>query len=116
MPRLPAHLRDNVASVALAFVLFWFGAEELHSPANWTVFVPKFIGSSSLAVHLVTVHGAVLCLAAAMIVLNYGRRVAAAVVSFLILEIIIDLIISAGLSPIAVRDIGLFGLALSLAV
>lgn len=105
---------QHVLSWALAFVFIWFGLSEILTPVNWTSYVPPFFVESWL-IPLVVIHGAVLVGAALLLILNIGRRIAAAITAFMLLQIVVTMIIdNNGLSPIAVRDIGLFGAALSL--
>lgn len=106
-------IQSSLASWALAFVLAWFGASEIISPANWVSFVPDFLNNASVN-SLVIAHGILLTLAALLIALNFWRRIFAAIAALMLASIVFTLISQNGLNPVAVRDIGLFGLALSL--
>ena len=108
--------RENVLSWGLAFVAGWFGVNEILSPGDWVVFAPPFLGTGSLALGLVTLHGVVLSVCALLLALNYYRRVAGAVLALVFVEVIAGLVYSSGLSDIAVRDIGLFAVSLALAL
>jgi len=69
--------------------------------------------SSSLAVILVLAHGWVLFVVATALVAGIAPRVAAAIASVLLLEIVISLAVT-GVSATAVRDVGVLGLAVCL--
>jgi hypothetical protein len=97
----------------LGVVFFWFGYHELAQPGGWTQYVPVVNESSSLAVILVLAHGWALFVTAAALVAGIAPRVAAAVASVLLLEIVISLAVT-GLSPTALRDVGVLGLAVCL--
>jgi len=121
---LPAALAEHAGSITaewaptagrilLGAVFFWFGYHELVQPGGWTQYVPVVNESSSLAVILVLAHGWVLFVTAAALVVGIAPRVAAAVASVLLLEIVISLAVT-GLDATAVRDIGVLGLAVCL--
>ncbi len=106
----------NVLSYFLGFVVLWFGVGEIMSPQNWIAFVPDFLGNGQLATIAVLLHGLVLSACGLLLIFNYYRRLAAAVIGLLLVEIIINLYAQAGLSDVAVRDIGLLGMAIALAI
>lgn len=106
----------NILSWFLGFVVLWFGIGEIMSPQNWIAFVPDFLGNGQLATTAVFFHGLILSACGLLLVFNHYRRLAAAVIGLLLLEIIINLVFQAGLSDVAVRDIGLLGMAIALAV
>ncbi len=99
--------------ILLGVVFAWFGYHELVLPGDWTQYVPVVSESSSLAVILVLAHGWVLLVTAAALVAGIAPRVAAAIASVLMLEIVIALAVT-GLSDTAVRDVGVLGLAVCL--
>ncbi len=99
--------------ILLGAVFAWFGYHELLLPGEWTQYVPVISESSSLAVVLVLVHGWVLMVLAAALVSGIAPRIAAAIASVVMLEIVIALM-AAGLSDTAVRDVGVLGLAVCL--
>ena len=107
---------EHVASYGLGFVAAWFGASELLAPQEWVTFAPPFLGQGSLAISLVVLHGIVLAVCALLLFTNQYRRIAGAVMALLFVEIIFNLITQTGLSDIAVRDIGLLGLSISIAL
>lgn len=109
--------RETVLSFFLGFVVLWFGGNEIMSPERWTVFVPAFLGiTGDLLNYLVVAHGIVLALSGICLIFNFHRRLAASVVFLMILSIVFTLVSTSGLDEIAVRDIGLLGMALALAL
>jgi hypothetical protein len=107
---------ETTLSWALAFVVAWFGLNEIFAPAEWVTFAPAFLGDGTLALDLVVLHGTVLTVCALMLVLNYHRAIAGAVLTLIFCEVVLGLLTTTGLSDIAVRDIGLLGASLSLAL
>ena len=108
-----AEWAPTAGRILLGAVFFWFGYHELVQPGGWTQYVPVVNESSSLAVIVVLAHGGVLFVTAAALVAGIAPRVAAAVASVLLLEIVISLAVT-GLDATAVRDIGVLGLAVCL--
>lgn len=101
-------------SYALAIVVLWFGVSEIITPTPWESFVPGFFGEGPLIPVLVVIHGIILVICGIMFLFNFHRRIAAAAVTLLIFESIVDTIIGSGITDIAIRDVGLFGAALAL--
>jgi uncharacterized membrane protein YphA (DoxX/SURF4 family) len=104
----------TVARALLGLVLAWFGYHELLRPGQWTGYVPVISPSSSLAIVAVLAHGWVLLILAVALVAGIAPRAAAAVSAVALLEIVISLTVSGGLSDLVVRDLGVFGLAVCL--
>jgi uncharacterized membrane protein YphA (DoxX/SURF4 family) len=104
----------TVARVFLGLVLGWFGYHELVAPELWTGYVPILDAGSSLTQVLVLAHGWVLLVLAVALVAGIAPRFAAAIACLLLLEIVISLTASAGLSDLVLRDVGVLGLAISL--
>jgi uncharacterized membrane protein YphA (DoxX/SURF4 family) len=100
--------------ILLGLVLAWFGYHELVRPALWTGYVPVFAPTSSVAIVLVLIHGWVLLMLAVALVAGVATRVAAAVASLVLLEIVIGLAVTGGLSDLTLRDVGVLGLAVCL--
>lgn len=100
--------------VLLGLVLAWFGYHELVQPAVWTGYVPFVHSASTGAIILVLAHGWVLLVTAVALIAGIMTRAAAAVAALLLAEIVIWLTISAGLSDLTLRDVGVLGLALCL--
>ena len=110
---IAAEWAPTAGRTLLGAVFFWFGYHELVQPGGWTQYVPVVNESSSLAVILVLAHGWVLFVTAAALVAGIAPRIAAAIASVLLLEIVISLAVT-GLSPTALRDVGVLGLAVCL--
>ena len=110
---LAADWAPTVGRLLLGLVLAWFGYHELVSPSLWTGYVPLLSGSS-LAVLLVLAHGWLLLMLAVALVAGIAVRAAAAVAAVLLLEIVISLALTNGLSDLVLRDVGVLGLAVCL--
>lgn len=100
--------------VLLGLVLAWFGYHELVQPALWTGYVPLAHSASSAAIILVLAHGWVLLVIAVALIAGIMTRAAAAVAVLLVGQIVIWLTVTAGLSDLTLRDVGVLGLALCL--
>lgn len=103
----------TVARVALGLVLLWFGLHELFQPSLWTGYVPALPSTSHLALGLVVVHGWVLVMLGVALCLGVAIRLAAALSALALLEIVLSLTFTGGLSDIVARDLGVFGLAVA---
>jgi uncharacterized membrane protein YphA (DoxX/SURF4 family) len=103
----------TVSRVLLGVVLAWFGYHELVSPGLWTGYVPGFAPGSSFAEVLVLAHGWALLILAVALIAGIAPRLAAAVTALLLLEIVIALAVSHGLSDLVLRDVGVLGLSLA---
>jgi uncharacterized membrane protein YphA (DoxX/SURF4 family) len=112
--RLATAWAPVAARVLLGLVLAWFGYHELVRPSLWTGYVPVLSPASGLAVILVLAHGWVLLLLAVALVAGVAARTAAALAAVLMLEIIISLTATGGLSDLTLRDAGVLGLAVCL--
>jgi uncharacterized membrane protein YphA (DoxX/SURF4 family) len=110
---ISAEWAPTAGRILLGVVFFWFGYHELIQPGQWTQYVPVISESSSPAVILVLAHGWVLFVTATALVAGIAPRVAAAIASVLMLEIVISLAVT-GLSDTALRDVGVLGLAICL--
>ncbi|HWF79243.1 MAG TPA: hypothetical protein VN695_01590 [Streptosporangiaceae bacterium] len=104
----------TIARILLGLVLAWFGYHELVRPSLWTGYVPVLSPTSSLATVAVLAHGWVLLVLAVALIGGIAPRVAAAVAAVLLLEIVVSLTISGGLSDLTLRDVGVLGLAVIL--
>jgi len=107
---------ENVLSYGLGFVVAWFGINEILAPTEWVAFAPPFLGTGTLATSLVVIHGIVLVSCAILLFFKLYRKIAAAILALIFVEVIFNLITQTGLSDIAVRDIGLCGLSIGLAL
>jgi uncharacterized membrane protein YphA (DoxX/SURF4 family) len=112
---LTAAWGPTTARMLLGLVLGWFGYHELVQPALWTGYVPLIHPQSAIAIVLVLAHGWLLLMLAVALVAGIMARAAAAVAAVLLLEIVISLTVTAGLSDLTLRDVGVLGLAIILA-
>ncbi|GAA1957982.1 hypothetical protein GCM10009798_16890 [Nocardioides panacihumi] len=103
----------TVSRLLLGLVLGWFGYHELVHPTLWTGYVPVVSGAT-LPVLLVLAHGWILLLLAVALVAGIMVRAAAGVAALLLLQIVISLTMSNGLSDLVLRDVGVLGLAVCL--
>ncbi len=101
--------------ILLGLVLAWFGYHELVQPALWTGYVPLARSTSAAAVVLVLAHGWLLLVLAVALVAGIAARAAAGIAALLLAQIVIWLTITAGLSDLTLRDVGVLGLALCIA-
>jgi uncharacterized membrane protein YphA (DoxX/SURF4 family) len=67
-----------------------------------------------VAIVAVLAHGWVLLMLAVMLAAGIATRLAALLAAAVLLEIIISLTVTAGLSDLTLRDVGVFGLAVCL--
>src|SRR6478735_2287879 len=111
--QLASDWAPTVGRVLLGLVLAWFGYHELVQPSLWTGYVPV-VSASSLAVLLVLAHGWLLLILAVAMIAGIAVRAAAAVSVALLLEIVISLTVTSGLSDLILRDVGVLGLAVCL--
>jgi uncharacterized membrane protein YphA (DoxX/SURF4 family) len=113
--RLLTEWGPTAARLLLGLVLVWFGYHELVQPALWTGYVPVFSGTSTAATLAVLAHGWLLLVLAAALIAGVAIRVAAGIAALLLLEIVISLAVTGGLSDLTMRDVGVLGLAVLLA-
>ena len=109
-----AEWAPTLARVMLGLVLLWFGYHELVQPQLWTGYVPWVATTSSLAVTLVLIHGWVLLVLGVAIIAGVALRLAAALAALTLLEIVISLTFTGGLTDLTLRDLAVLGLALCL--
>ena len=106
-PHAPAVLR-----VSIGFVFAYFGWTSIVEPGMWAGFVPDWVSALADAELLVRAHGVLEVALGAALVLGIGTR---AVAAFLCLDLI-HIVTLVGWGPTAVRDLGLAGAALALAM
>ena len=112
--RIAESWAPTAGRLLLGLVLAWFGNHELVRPALWTGYVPWVHSASSAAIVLVLAHGWVLLVLAVALIAGIMTRAAAAAAALLLAEIVLWLTITAGLSDLTLRDVGVLGLALCL--
>jgi hypothetical protein len=110
--QLAARWAPTAARMLLGLLLAWFGYHELVQPALWSGYVP--LVSGSLAVLLVLAHGWLLLILAVAMMAGISVRAVAAVTAALLLEIVVSLTVTSGLSDLVLRDVGVLGLAVAL--
>lgn len=103
----------TIARVFLGFVCLWFGVNELVQPHLWTGYVPLISTTTTFATVLVLMHGGSLFVLGVALLFGIAPRIAALLVGLLLAEIIVDLTVGHGVNDIAVRDLGVLGLALA---
>ena len=103
----------TLGRIMLGLVLAWFGYHELVVPKLWTGYVPFISPASQLSQVLVLIHGVILSVLAVGLIVGVLPRTFAGIAALTMLEIVISLTITAGLSDLVLRDIGVLGLAFS---
>jgi uncharacterized membrane protein YphA (DoxX/SURF4 family) len=111
---LAAEWAPLAGRVLLGLLLGWFGYHELVQPSLWTGYVPVLPPASSVAVLAVLAHGWLLLILAAALIAGIATRIAAAIAVVTLLEIVVSLTVTAGLSDLVLRDLGVLGLAICL--
>ena len=111
---LAAEWAPLAARVLLGLVLGWFGYHELVQPALWTGYVPALSPGSSVTLLAVLAHGWVLLMLAVALMAGIATRLAAGIAAITLLEIVVWLAVTAGLSDLVLRDLGVLGLAICL--
>jgi len=111
---LAAEWAPLAGRVLLGLVLGWFGYHELAQPSLWTGHVPVLSSGSSVAVLAVLAHGWLLLILAVALIAGIATRIAAAIAAVTLLEIAVSLTVTAGLSDLGLRDLGVLGLAICL--
>ena len=102
------------ARVLLGLVLGWFGYHELVQPALWTGYVPGLSPASPVAALAVLAHGWLLLMLAVALMAGIATRLTAGIAAITLLEIVVSLTVTAGLSDLVLRDVGVPGLAICL--
>lgn len=110
--------RHVLLRAGLAFVMSWFGIQELRRPAEWAVFVPSFIANNSpVAVNdLILLHGFLLILAAASVLLGVLYLFGCLLAVGLTADIVFGLWVNDGVNDLVIRDAGLLAMAAGLAL
>lgn len=103
----------TAARYALAAVLCWFGVQELLSPSLWTGYVPVLASGSQISLVLVVMHGELLLILGGAMLLGVAPRIAAMVAAVALTEIVASLTLAHGPNDIAMRDLGVLGLAIA---
>lgn len=111
-------VRHLIMRFALGLVLGWFGIQQVRAPANWVDFVPSFASQYSPVANtsLVLWHGFLLLMASSGIILGVAFTEACLLAAALLCEIIASLFLDGGPAHLIVRNVGLLGLAIALAL
>ena len=109
-------IRHLLMRFTLGTVLGWFGIQQILSPAEWIDFVPAIFSRYSpiMETDLILLHGSLLILAGAGILLGVVFMGASLLAAGLLIEIIISLFLVGSPANLIVRDMGLLGLAIAL--
>lgn len=101
---------------AVSFVFLSIGLWEIFVPAYWIGYLPSFLFTSSFAASLIMAHGVALIVIGLGVLGNWMERWWAMAASALMFEVLVSVLTSTGFSDIFLRDVGIFLVALSLAV
>jgi uncharacterized membrane protein YphA (DoxX/SURF4 family) len=110
-----ATLRPLVGRLALGGVLLYFGVGELWNPGQWTGYIPQPLHFLP-AVPLLLTHGYLLFAVGGLLLLGAWTRPMSWLSVALLASIVAGLVITGGGTSLYVRDLGLTGLALMLAL
>ena len=108
----PPYYAPVVLRIAIAFVLLWFGIDELRHPAFWTTYLPKWLLTilPLAPVTLVALNGTVEFMIGLALLIGVRTRTFAALAALHLLAIVL----AVGYNDIGVRDFGLFLAAVAL--
>lgn len=111
-------IRHLLMRLALGFILGWFGVQQARDPSEWVKFVPIVAARYSPidVTDLILLHSASLILAATGILLGLFLFGSCLLAAGILLQIIISLLLGDGAADVIVRDLGLLGLAVALAL
>lgn len=104
-----------IMRLSLAFVFIWFGVSEITNPVYWSGYVPQ-MARELLPIPIlpfVQGHGAVLAFLGLCFLFRFQLRYTGVLAMLVLISIIGGLMSTNGFDEIVVRDIGIFGLALS---
>jgi uncharacterized membrane protein YphA (DoxX/SURF4 family) len=101
-----------IGRVLLGVVLLYFGTAELLNPHQWVGYVPVGFPHFLPLVWLILVHGWVLFVLGAFVLLGIHTRLSALAAAAVLLTIVMTLFVQGGVTSILIRDLGLLGLAL----
>lgn len=114
---MPKIKREMVLSYFLGFVVLYFAWNEIFHTDSWVALVPDFLTKIVSANKLVIAHGVLLAISGLALIFNFYRRFAAFVLAIMLIQIIYSLTGSlSSLNDVAVRDIGLLGIAIALVI
>lgn len=98
-------IRHYLTIYAAAFIFLVFGIWEIVNPQYWNSFVPAFVSNFFSSVNLlVQVHGIILTLIGSFLILDFKRKIAAALGTLVMLDIVFSLLFESGFSSLLIRD------------
>ena len=110
-------VRQVVGRGALGFVAAWFAFQEFANPAQWAPLVPQLLTSVLPAQALLTVYSSLLVLTAVGITLGIRFRASCWLLAALLALITVpSLLLYGNQTANVVRDVGIVGLAVSMAL
>ena len=111
-------VRHLLMRIALGFVIGWFGFQQIRKPAEWIYFIPAIVSDHSAVADtdLILAHGFLLMLAASGVLFGIVFMGACFLAAALLGEIILSLFLVGDSANQIVRDSGLLGLAIALAL
>lgn len=112
----PDVTRHLVGRVALAVVLLWFGESELTDPHSWVGYIPTFLPHLLPPVWMILIHGWVLFVLGGLVLLGLFTRQVAWLSVLVLLSILMSVIGPGGDSSLFIRDLGLLGLGIIVAL
>ncbi len=107
--------RALIGRVALGGVMLYFGVGELWNPSQWTGYIPQPLHFLP-AIPLLLVHGYALFAIGGLLLLGAWTRPMSWLSVAVLASIVLGLVINGGGTSLYVRDLGLMGLALTLAL
>lgn len=104
-----------IMRLSLAIVFAWFGISEIFNPAYFSGYIPPFVRvlpffDPNL---FIQIHGVVLTLLSLCLIFKFHLRIVGIINMLMLVQIISGLLLIQGVNEIVIRDVGLFGLALS---
>lgn len=102
----------GIVRIGLAFVLLWFGIDEIMNPRNWFSYVPTWLSMISpfSPSAFITLNGIFEIIIGALLLIGFYTRIVAFIAALHLLFITIVV----GYNDIGVRDFGLTLMAISL--
>ncbi len=98
--------------ISLALVLLWFGIDQLRNPDYWVGFIPPWFGSLlPIEINTFIMHNGIIeVLLGLLLLVGFYTRV----VAFIVFLHLLSIAVAVGYNDIAIRDLGLSMMALSL--
>lgn len=98
-------IRHYLSLYAVSFIFIVFGIWEISNPLYWSGFVPSFISKIFSNINLlVQIHGIILAAVGMMFAFDFRTKVASAIGTLVMLDIVFSLVFESGFSSLVVRD------------